>query len=193
MRTLLSLLVLAVGVALNLAWSQRAPAQAPTPKKNLDKVQLKPGKRVQGTVSQLDTARRRLLVQTAKGTVELSDRVTVHLSDGRSVQESLAKPRVLKKGVGVIVVRLPDGRIIIIIVREGSPAVEGAVSQLDTTRRKAVIKTAKGTVELSDRVNVQLNDGRVVQEDLGKPRNLRNGEEVLVISRNFLVLIGKKS
>jgi hypothetical protein len=111
MRRFLSIVALALAVVLGLASNEPAQAQAPG-----KKVVLAPGERAQGTVIQLDSVRGKLLVQTAKGTVELSDRVSVRLPDGRTVQEDLRKPRVLRKDVTVIIIRLPDGRTTIIIV-----------------------------------------------------------------------------
>jgi hypothetical protein len=111
MRRLLSIVAL-VAAALGLASSE--PAQAQPPAK---KLLLAPGERAQGTVSQLDTAKRAALVQTAKGTVELNGWVIITLNDGRTVPENLGSPRVLRKGIEVIVIRLPDGRIIVTLVR----------------------------------------------------------------------------
>jgi hypothetical protein len=76
-----------------------------------------PNMGVQGTVSQLDTSRGRMSVQTAKGTIELSDRVTLQLPNGTLVPESLKSPRVLKVGVVIIIIRNPNGSVIVIVIR----------------------------------------------------------------------------
>jgi hypothetical protein len=117
MRQLLSAVAaLLMGVVLSMAGSAPVQAQAPIKEAAVKKLQLKPGQRVQGTVSQLDTTRKKLVVKTAKGTVELSGTVNVRKGNGSTVQENLGSPRLLRVGVVVIIERLPNGRIIIIII-----------------------------------------------------------------------------
>ena len=54
------------------------------------------------------------MLQTAKGTIELSDRLSVDLPDGRTIQESFSAPRFLRKGMAITLFRLPDNRFVII-------------------------------------------------------------------------------